>query len=598
VNTYEIYEHPLRGKEAVKRGFSWPACAASFAWAVARQVWVVGGVLLLVAGGLVYLTVELARTEPAFCALLWAMFGAITGSRGGAWHAAAVEARGYRFLGLVPARSGPEALAKVAAVGTDWPAEWNQAPPPMWISLVPRSWQQVVAVAGLTYRAAWRYRLIPVLTVLLLAVVVGLPLLVKHDGTARGLTQIVITYSLGIIIFILGLATLWLACGTMARDIEDCQMQVVAVKPVPRWQIWAGKWVGVMVLNVLLLGASGVAVYALIQVRATRLPAEQQAILRNELLVARGSAREMPVDVEKDVEALMKDRLEGQDATGLDLQQMRKEAREMLKASYQLVPSAYRRRWVLDTGLPFERLQGAPLQIRIKFNSSRVHGSPQPYQTAWEIGPPESNSRQRILKTLTTSTFHELSVEAKQLTPDGKLVVDYLNANEIPMVLDPADCMELLYREAGFGENLFRGLLILLFWLGLLAALGLAAASYLSFPVAAFVALTALTITLSSSTLATVVQEGSLLGGNVAAMSGNITWLDKLVLPVLKGLAIIVNLVLEFSPIDALSTGRAVTWASVFKAFAQVWLLVGGVLTVAGIVLFSRRELATAQGQS
>ncbi len=433
---------------------------------------------------------------------------------------------------------------------------------------------------------------------LLVGIVIGLPLLVKHDGSARGLTQIVITYSLGIIIFILGLATLWLACGTMARDIEECQMQVVAVKPVPRWQIWIGKWAGIMVLNTLLLGASGLAVYALIQVRATNLPSEQQVILRNELLVARASAREEPVDVEKDVDALIKERLEGQDATGLDLQQMRKEAREMLMASYQLVPSAFRRRWVLDTGMPAERLQGAPLQIRIKFNSSRVHGSPQPYQTAWEVGPPESATRQRILRTLTTSTFHELSIDPRQLTPDGKLVVDYLNANEITMVMDPAECMELLYREAGFALNLFRGLLILLFWLGLLAAVGLAAASYLSFPVAAFVALTALTITLSSNTLATVVQEGSLMGGNVAAMSGNITILDKIFLPVLKGLVVLVNLVLEFSPIDALSTGRAVTWGHVFKAFAQVWLLVGGALAVTGIVLFSRRELATAQGQS
>ena len=35
---------------------------------------------------------------------------------------------------------------------------------------------------------------------------------------------------------LLGLSTLWLGCGTLARDIEDCSMQVVAVKPVPRWQ--------------------------------------------------------------------------------------------------------------------------------------------------------------------------------------------------------------------------------------------------------------------------------------------------------------------------------------------------------------------------
>ena len=51
----------------------------------------------------------------------------------------------------------------------------------------------------------------------------------------------------------LGLSTLWLACGTLARDIEECQMQVVATKPIARWQIWLGKWLGIMSLNAALL---------------------------------------------------------------------------------------------------------------------------------------------------------------------------------------------------------------------------------------------------------------------------------------------------------------------------------------------------------
>ena len=56
---------------------------------------------------------------------------------------------------------------------------------------------------------------------------------------------------------LLGLSTLWLACGTLARDIEECQMQVVAVKPIARWQIWLGKWLGIMSLNAALLGLAG-----------------------------------------------------------------------------------------------------------------------------------------------------------------------------------------------------------------------------------------------------------------------------------------------------------------------------------------------------
>src|SRR6476660_3155250 len=162
--------------------------------------------------------------------------------------------------------------------------------------------QRLLAIAGLTWKAAFRFRLFLVVAVLLLAAVIGLPILIKDDGTARGFTQILLTYTLSTVSALLGISTLWLACGTLARDIEECQMQVVAVKPIARWQIWLGKWIGIMSLNAALLALSGGSVYALLQWRATRLPAEQQQVLRREVLVARGSARIQKLDSEIEVE--------------------------------------------------------------------------------------------------------------------------------------------------------------------------------------------------------------------------------------------------------------------------------------------------------
>src|SRR5215204_3231881 len=109
--------------------------------------------------------------------------------------------------------------------------------------------QRVLAIVGLTWKAAFRYRLFWVLAALLIAAVVALPLLIKDDGTARGFTQILLTYTLGSITALLGMATLWLSCGTLARDIEEAQIQMVVVKPIARWQIWIGKWLGIILLN-------------------------------------------------------------------------------------------------------------------------------------------------------------------------------------------------------------------------------------------------------------------------------------------------------------------------------------------------------------
>src|SRR5271155_6275270 len=151
--------------------------------------------------------------------------------------------------------------------------------------------QRIIAIAWLTWKAALRFRLFLVIAALLILAVVGLPLIIKDDGTARGFTQIILTYTLSAITALLGLSTLWLSCGTLARDIEECQIQVVATKPIARWQIWIGKWLGIISLDAVLLAISGGCVLGMLQWRAARLPAAEQTVLREQGLVARGSAR-------------------------------------------------------------------------------------------------------------------------------------------------------------------------------------------------------------------------------------------------------------------------------------------------------------------
>src|SRR5580658_8249081 len=152
--------------------------------------------------------------------------------------------------------------------------------------------QRLLAIAWLTWKAAFRFRLFIVLAGMLLVSVVGLPMLIKDDGTARGFTQILLTYTLTAITALLGFSTLWLACGTLARDIEECQMQMVAVKPIARWQIWLGKWLGIVLLDAALLGVAGTSVFGLLEWRARRLPADELDKLRSEVLVSRASAKE------------------------------------------------------------------------------------------------------------------------------------------------------------------------------------------------------------------------------------------------------------------------------------------------------------------
>jgi hypothetical protein len=458
--------------------------------------------------------------------------------------------------------------------------------------------QRLLAIAWLTWKAVLRFKLFLVIAALLILAVVGLPLIIKDDGTARGFTQILLTYTLSAITALLGLSTLWLSCGTLARDIEECQMQVVATKPIARWQIWLGKWIGIMSLNTALLALSGACVYGLLEWRADKLPPAEQKVLREQVLVARGAAREKSNDVEIDAETerILQARLKNSPVTTVDLPEVRRQIREQVKADFQLVPPGYSREWLIDLGFERNFLRDQPLQLRVKFNSANKSSSGT-FVGLWQVGVPETGKFWRSEPmSLAPDTFHEFQIPPNLFDKNGVLTIMFVNQNDTSLLFPLEDGMQVLYPEGGFELNFARGLGIIFCWMALLAALGLAAASFLSFPVAAFFSLAVLVIGLSSGTLADAVSNGTIGAGNEESGVAGHSVADAVLIPMFKGMLVIINLSENFSPIDALSTGRSIPWSELGAAFGQIVLLLGGSISAIGIVLFSRRELATAQG--
>jgi len=458
--------------------------------------------------------------------------------------------------------------------------------------------QRILAIAWLTWKAALRFKLFLVIAALLILAVVGLPLVIKDDGTAQGFTQIILTYTLSAITALLGLSTLWLSCGTLARDIEECQIQVVATKPIARWQIWLGKWLGIVTLNASLLAISGACVFGLLQWRATKLPAAEQKILREQVLVARGSAKEPvnPAEIESDTEQVFQERLKSSPVEKVDEQEVKKQIREQVKAQLQLVPPSYERVWKIDLGSAKNYLAGKPLQLRVKFNAAQKSPSGT-YVALWQVGVPDiTKFWQSEPMSLAPDTFHEFEIPPDLFDASGVLTIAFRNPNPTALLFPLADGLEVLYPEGGFGLNFARGLGIIFCWMALLAALGLMAASFLSFPVATFFSLAMLLVALSSGMLAESVESGSVAAGNEETGLAGHSMADIVLIPAFKGVLAVISLVKSYSPVEALSNGRSITWGELGLAFAQIVLLVGGIFAVAGIFFFNRRELATAQG--
>lgn len=464
--------------------------------------------------------------------------------------------------------------------------------------------QRILAIARLTWKSAFRYRLFWVMAALLVGAVAGLPLILKDDGTAQGLTQILLTYTLSAITVLLGMATLWLSCGTLARDVEDCQIQLVCAKPIARWQVWLGKMLGILALNAMLLALSGASVYTLLQWRARRLPAEQQAKLRSEIFVARaGTRRKLPdiaAQAKQQTDQWLRNWQAGHPGETIEprlLAQAGSQIAARFRSEVEEVASGRLMAWTIDLSSLAPNVRAQPMQVRVKFHVADVNPAAT-YRLLWQVGPPNSSNPQRLDETLPPDSFQEIDI-APLLDSTGILMVVCGNANDTSLFFPMEDGFEVLYRENSFAVNFARGLAVILCWLALLSAIGLACASFLSFPVAAFCSLAVLLVGLSAGTLGIVQDQKSVFGYNGGTQPTMLSRLvDRVAVPVFGALLKVIRLVESFSPVDSLSTGHSITWGQLARAVEQIVLLMGGIFALAGILLFNRRELAAVQPNS
>ncbi len=455
----------------------------------------------------------------------------------------------------------------------------------------------ILAITRLTIKAAVRMRLIPAVAALLVLLLAALPFLISHDGSAGMFTQVMMTYSLFVVTLLLGLTTIWLSCGTMARDIGDAHMQVVATKPVPRWQIWLGKWLGITLLNAALLGLSGGTIAGMLHWRSKDLTAEQKQVLKKEILVARGGVKEARPFGEEQIKTRMAVLRTLPGMSDLNDANLRQEAIAELKRANELVGSGRVIRWDIDLSHVMDKTRDQPLHLRVKFFSSdfKPTVTNMTMQTDFEVGHPQRSRQFSYNRPMAPEGFHEFEIPPNLYDDQGRLRISFANHNRSTVLFPLEDGLEVLFPEGGFTMNFTRALGVILCWLGLLAAVGLCGGSFLSFPIAAFLVFTLLIVISSGNLITEIVSEGTISGIDHETGQKSFGYLDWFLVPLFKLLLLVVDSVRSVSPIDALSTGRTVGWGQLGVAFVRIILVVGGMFFVAGAVIFNRRELATAQ---
>ena len=479
----------------------------------------------------------------------------------------------------------------------------------------------VTGVARTLLDEAIRMRLPVVFIIGLMLIVPVLPFVLDPGDRLEYRVQSFLSWSAIAVSLLLSLMTIFLAIGSVTRELERRQVFLSLTKPVRRWQYLLGKWLGVVVLNAVLVPTAGVGVYAFTLYLANQ-PAIDRAdrdAVTQRVLVARGVAAPQPSDpgyfdraVQERIELLRSN----------DAQWM-SGATEMAEGDERNIRTAVINEWLavgprssktyVFNGLGEAKERAREVQLRLEPEAAgsleggmvrlamRVNGRPYtPY------GAP--------LLELSEGTPHTLWVPTEVIDDEGRIELTITNPapNEQaqPTVsFSPDEGLQMLYRVGGFEANLTRSLAMLWVRLGFLAALAVAASTFLGFPVAALLCTMVYLVASGGGFVTDSLDNYSASPRDVETTWELLLWYPTVVVDkfaegepadaikiVIRGVgeafSFFVPSFADYSGGDLVADGRLVSYRQLGGALLKVGLLWGGACGLIGYAIFVRKEIA------
>jgi len=480
---------------------------------------------------------------------------------------------------------------------------------------------QIAAVAQTLVRESLRLRISLAFIVVMLIALPIIPLWIDPEEPVRYQVQNFLSDSMTLVYVLAACMTVVLACATVSFEIRDKQIWHLATKPLGRIQYLLGKWVGIVLLDALLLAIGGASIYGFTQYLGTRADDPLAMVeLHDEVLTARIGIR--PVLDELDEvqvrelayaeyqnDPITREKVERGEANEFDVIRgiVRRLRQEHLDRQRSVAPGGFDENREYDArvyefpGLAAARRAERNLTLRYKFHIGRSESTDR-YPVVFRFPGTGDEVQQMVVP----EQRQRMLVPAEFIDDDGVLRMQILNggfsdtpsdasrkffANGASLIFDP-DGFEILWQAASFESNFVRAFVIDWIKLSFLGMLGVAAATFLSFPVAILLAFTvfvggSMTPFISTSlnqfrpdqdaaAVIRIVQLG------IAAIARSVEWL-------LRPFG-------EASPNRMVVEGRLVSLNDVARNLLVIGVFWCGAALAVAWAVFRRRELATYSG--
>lgn len=473
---------------------------------------------------------------------------------------------------------------------------------------------RIWAVARHTFIEAIRSRMTAIFMLILAGLLLALPH-IAASGTPRDRMQTFLDYSLTSSNVLLSVMTVLLACGLIGLDVRKRTIFSTVTKPLSRWRYIVGRWLGLVLLQGMLVACCGAIIYGVCYYLRQQASQAQRAVLDREVFTARHRHFPDPPNVQAQVQArkaeMAKENRLQQAIDSLGGGEAGERAVEMelgRTIEYQLQtagppyvaetidPNSKERVMELLPPLPLrwhfsglKRPTGPKAEVQLTFKLNPAQSVPDDLLPGlWTMTNPQTGAQGMSRRTGDkTNVPTTITIPAMLISDDGRLDVTFININPVdPRKTYPVHVtivskdVSVLYPVGTFTPNFLRAMILLFCVQAFLAAMGLVAGSFLSFPVACLACFGLLVIGMASSfamdTTAVYVDGIWTLLGYYSS----------------RGVLIFLPNFVSASPTEAMVDGLEISWQRVLGTVGTFIFIQSTIALVLASAIFTKRELA------
>ena len=491
----------------------------------------------------------------------------------------------------------------------------------------------IVGLARITIDEAIRLRTGVLFMLIMIVMLPLLPHLMSSGEKIEYRMQFFLTWSLIITSVFLSFMTIFLACGTITQDIKKKQIFMTMVKPISRFEYLTGRWIGLSLINLMLMiiAGCGIYVFAMVVEAGPDQGMMDRARVNNEVLVARQSLG--PVHPSADFlgnqfdERLKNLRAMNPDYWGEEGDALRPDQMGRINAivyqDWHTVRPVQSQVFVFGglenaseygdyVVLRYKPSLGKPSPDRLVKFLVEINGRPWPVRRVMSQGrylyrgvqqqvPDKQVATMEIPVWMIEKETGELRIRVINVDPRGP---QYTWPASITFT--PGEDFELLYRVGRFTPNYIRTLLILWVKLLFLTMLGLMAGTFLGFHVATLLSILIWLVAAGTGFINEALENYQQLEITNEAFFDKIVitfrtffdrdnWFSSLRVVIRAAGHIVVAFFPSFAdydPVPLVSKGKLVPWGMVTRSLSNIGLYYSGVTALIAWFVFRRRELA------